>query len=224
MRISLRLLKQKLNLVIVVAAGVAAGGITTAVVMAAEPDTNGQINACYDNTTQVLSANQAGGSCPAGSSALNWQSGNPVVRDHDGQVVGKLVQYNTETSQMQVYNYGLHRLIDINVLNGAYDFGGSDQYPPYFASSDCTVPAYIYDGSGLAAHARLFETGNSSYGVVPDNTDAQSFTFSSLLTYDPGSETTNCIDVGETDGASFFYPLTPVSLPFTTPLALPLSL
>lgn len=223
MKISLRLLKQKLNLIIVVTIGVAAGGITTAAVMAAEPDNNGQINACYDNTTQVLSANQDGSSCPAGSSALNWQqNGGPVVRDSNGHVVGKLTQYDPNNSRLQVYNYSLRRIIDIAIINGDYDFGGSGQYPPFFASSDCTGDPYIFDNYGLAAHTRLFEVGSGSYGIVPDSTAAQTFTYSSVLTYDSGSNAFNCVSLDPTT-ADTFYPVTAVSLPFTTPFAAPLS-
>jgi hypothetical protein len=221
MRISLRLLKQKLNLVIVVAIGVAAGGITTAAVMAAEPDSNGQVNACYDNTTQVLSANESGGSCPGGSTALNWDSGQPVVKDANGQVLGTLLAYNDETNNLQVFNHSLNRQIDLFNASGSLAIAGTDQFLPYFADSFCSGQAYISDPTGMAAHTKLFKTSDSTFGTVPDSTDATSATVNSYMSYDPASDNLYCnnIDGGSTDQ---YYAVTPVSLPFTTPLALPL--
>lgn len=52
------------------------GGATTAVVMAAIPDSNGQINACYKNSTKVLSVTDPTGNCAGNETALSWGQGN----------------------------------------------------------------------------------------------------------------------------------------------------
>jgi hypothetical protein len=60
-----------------------AGGLTTAVVLAAIPDGSGAINACYKNSTQVLRVTDPLGNCTTNETALIWkQNGGPSAFGH----------------------------------------------------------------------------------------------------------------------------------------------
>jgi hypothetical protein len=75
----LNIIKTKLVLVAGVLAGAIVGGAATGIVVAAIPDANGQVNACYDNSTQALSVSDSG-SCPVDTTPLNWsQNGGPAA-------------------------------------------------------------------------------------------------------------------------------------------------
>ncbi len=60
------------------------GGLTTAAVMAAIPDSNGQINACYKNSTKVLAVTDPAGNCGTNETPLSWQqsAGGRVYSGH----------------------------------------------------------------------------------------------------------------------------------------------
>jgi hypothetical protein len=60
------------------------GGLTTAAVMAAIPDSDGQINACYKNSTSVLAVTDPAGNCAANETPLSWQqsAGGRVYSGH----------------------------------------------------------------------------------------------------------------------------------------------
>jgi hypothetical protein len=82
MKKSLAYIKRKLSLLAVVTAATAVGGLSSAAVLAAIPDSNGQVNSCYDNTTMALSVSDDG-TCASGSTALNWkQNTGPIAYAH----------------------------------------------------------------------------------------------------------------------------------------------
>jgi len=58
------------------------GSLTTAMVMAAIPDSNGQINGCYKNSTQALRVTDPAGNCATNETALSWQQSNVKAFAH----------------------------------------------------------------------------------------------------------------------------------------------
>ena len=67
------------------------GGLASATVLAAIPDSNGQINTCYNNNTKVLRVTDPAGNCGAKSTALSWSQNGAVA-------VGNRIQVATGTS------------------------------------------------------------------------------------------------------------------------------
>jgi hypothetical protein len=72
------------------------GGATGAMVMAAIPDSNGQINACYKNSTHVLSVTDPAGNCAGNETPLSWGQGG------SGNIIGNEanLDYGTTTPQV----------------------------------------------------------------------------------------------------------------------------
>lgn len=86
--------------VIVVAAVV--GGATTAVVSAAIPDSNGQVNACYKNSTQVLRVTDPAGNCTSNETALSWSQTGPQGPAGTGGPVAYAHVYTDGSGNMMV--------------------------------------------------------------------------------------------------------------------------
>jgi len=55
-----------------------AGGILSAVVLAAIPDNNNQINACYSNANKTLKVTDPAGNCSGNETALSWSQQGQV--------------------------------------------------------------------------------------------------------------------------------------------------
>lgn len=68
------IIRAKLALFITVIFGAVIGGATTGMVMAAIPDSNGQINACYKNSTQILRVTDPAANCATNETPLSWAS------------------------------------------------------------------------------------------------------------------------------------------------------
>jgi hypothetical protein len=73
------IVKNKISLVGIILISVAVGGATTAGVMAAIPDSSGNINGCYDNSTGALRVinSENSDTCSSGETALNWSQAQP---------------------------------------------------------------------------------------------------------------------------------------------------
>ena len=90
--------KTKLTLLAAVAVAAAVGGTMTGVVMAAIPDTDGRINACYKNSTKVLAVTDPAGNCATNETPINWdQSAN-------GKVYSKALVASLDTSPQQLFS------------------------------------------------------------------------------------------------------------------------
>ena len=64
------------------AVGVVMGSATTSLALAAIPDSNGQINACYNNVNKALSLTDPAGNCSANSTSLSWNQGQTTAYGH----------------------------------------------------------------------------------------------------------------------------------------------
>lgn len=222
----LSFIKQKLTLVILVTASTAVGGFTTAAVLAAIPDSNGQINACYNTVSKALSVTDPAGSCGAATTALSWTqnaAGSPVLKDSANHVLGNLIDISEANPQSaKVYNVTLKRVINISQkpASATQDYVlGTVGYAIY-ATSNCTGQGYFADDIGFTAKTKLLYVNTGSYGIVQDTAQKQNASFSSQLSYDPGSDTFSCLSFAPQSFA--LYPITAVTLPFSTPLTAPL--
>ncbi len=224
------------GLILAVTSAAVIGGATTAIVTAAIPSGNGTISACYDKNKGDLSVidAEAGKTCSNKQNPLSWSTGssgggssNPTVTDANGQVLGTLLVMGVgyPIPQDQVYNATLHRAIPIsedelgNVVVGA-------TARAYFQSSDCTGQAYFNastpESSDLNTLLYHWNSGTGEHqAIVADNANKQTITANSFAQFNESDEVRNyfCFSTNVTDN---FYPLTPVTLPFTTPITTPL--
>lgn len=220
-------IKNKLTFLGAVVLAAIVGGAATAVVMAAIPDSNGQINACYKNSTQALRVTDPAGSCATNETALSWSqngSGATVIHDANGQVLGDILDMGaigSISSSVNVYSHSLNRIISLafNTGVGQYDVGIANA--PVFQSSDCS--GQPYDSNSPSSGAKLYlsrwNNGTSNVYAVDSNTStASTINVNSALNTSDG-ETFSCQAITDTETD---YPFTIVSLPFTTPIASPL--
>jgi hypothetical protein len=98
-----------------------------------------------------------------------------------------------------------------------------------FQNSDCTGQAYtpgvdfipnVGGGYDPGVKTELLATGSSTYGKVGDDAQAQTITVGSELSYDGGT-TGTFICNSFTPYSYNEYLVTPVSLPFSTPIEIP---
>jgi hypothetical protein len=77
----------KLGFLAAIGVASVAGGLMSAAVLAAIPDSNGQINACYNSVTNVLRVTDPAGNCGANSTPLSWdQHGEAKIYENRLQV------------------------------------------------------------------------------------------------------------------------------------------
>jgi hypothetical protein len=81
-------------LVTVMAVGLA--GLATTVAWAAIPDSNGRLNACYNNLTKLLVLTDPAGSCSLGFTAIDWDQRSGV------KMVENRIQTDSGTSGQQI--------------------------------------------------------------------------------------------------------------------------
>jgi len=78
-------LRSRLSTIAVIAIAIAVGSLSGAVVLASIPDNSGKINACYKNSTKVLSVTDQAGNCGSNETPLSWSQ--------NGTSGGSLVAY-----------------------------------------------------------------------------------------------------------------------------------
>lgn len=200
------------------------GGLVSAVVLAAIPDSSGTIHACYKNSTGALKViDSSTNSCAGNETALNWSqngSAGTVLHDANGQVLGDLVDYAFNTQGgLRVYNHTLGRLIGI-----AYDFTVNqyvfgDNFSPTFQSSDCSGQPYFavapYSNPKTAV-VRWSDGTTETHAIVSTSAQVATITDGSDLIFN--GETDTC-QTGS--GSTPAYPLTTVSLPFSSTVVPP---
>jgi len=86
MREFLSYLKGKVVFLCAITIATAIGGAASTLVLAAIPNSNGQINACYKNNTLTLRVTDPAGTCVANEIALSWKQNGM-----SNQLVGNLV-------------------------------------------------------------------------------------------------------------------------------------
>lgn len=218
-----RLLKQRSNFILGLAVALLVGGAASAAVFASIPDSGGTIHGCYKNSTGTLRAIDSTASCASGETALNWSqngTGAQVLKDANGQVLGDLISDNLGNNSLEAYNHTIGRVIlfSYDSSTQAYDRFGI-QLSPNFQSSDCSGQAYVSVDPSSPQKTGTFWWINSSgamvNAIVGNSTSTTSITINSFL---PGDGSA-CQTVSSTSDTDF--PLTSVSLPFTTPVATP---
>jgi len=95
----LNFIKNKLGLLGAITIAALAGGLTSAVVLAAIPDSSSTIHGCYTNSTGTLKVidSENGGVCASGETSLNWnQTGpqGPAGESAGGQITSKNLTLN----------------------------------------------------------------------------------------------------------------------------------
>jgi hypothetical protein len=230
--VKLKTLSKKTAFVLAVAGATVVGGASTVLVRAAIPDTAGVIHGCYrgsgllTNGTLRVVDTDAGKTCNSNETSLNWNqsssggSSAPVVHDANGQALGTLLETSGGTS---VYNATLHRVI--HMIQGGYNnqIEIGDDTSPYFTTTDCTGTPYTdaQPGSKLALFTWR-NGGTPSYAIVADTAQADSTIVQhSVLAVDEYHPEGVCHDDYPVPDSRSSYALTAVSLPFSTPLALP---
>jgi len=131
------------------------GGLTTAIVMAAIPDSNGQINACYKNQTKVLAVTDPAGNCATNETALSW-------RQDGGQTISNRLSIPLGGASNQVVldipNLGQIRVGDCSQTSGSFaeyfnntghDVQSSAASIPPNGTGDPTQPLLGYSNSGI---------------------------------------------------------------------------
>lgn len=107
--------KTKLVFLLAVVLATIVGGATTAFVLAAIPDSKGQINACYKNNTQVLRVTDPAGNCANNETALSWrqQGSNNVLSNR------VFFPYDSGTNQLvlNVPGYGKFEVTNCSSIN-----------------------------------------------------------------------------------------------------------
>lgn len=230
MRNLIKTVSSKGGYLIALALASLAGGLISAIALAAIPDSSGTIHGCYKNSTGMLKViDNSTASCGSGETGLNWsQNGSgTLLKDANGQVLGTLLDYspNAQDSSnhniMDVYNANIQRVISIEYNNnfGRYDFG--EYVAPFFQSSDCTGQSYIADTPFTGIKTSLFwwSDGTSiTPAIVNDNASVVSVTDGSALVTSDGVTYFCRLDTG---GVTNAYPLSSVTIPFTTPISTP---
>ena len=85
--------------------------------MAAIPDSNGQVNACYKSSTQALRVTDPAGSCATNETALSWsQTGPPGPAGTDGLVAYAHVSTDASGNTVIDSQYSQHI---INAYSGS---------------------------------------------------------------------------------------------------------
>lgn len=117
----IRLLSKKAGFILAVAGAAVVGGATTALVTAAIPSsTDGQIHACYRNGANLTNAkgalrvvdSEAGQTCTAQESALDWNQSSVSVRGY------AYVVYDQQTG---MYSVDASRSKNISLVNPAHN-------------------------------------------------------------------------------------------------------
>ncbi len=222
--------KDKLAFFVAIAVAAAIGGATTAIVSASIPDSSGTIHGCYRNAAGLFDSkgtlrtinSDTGETCTAQETAVNWSqnSGSPVIRDVNGQVLGNLLDTagTSINNPWAVYNPTLGRVVKYVHTASGYSIISPLGASVNYTSANCTGQAYTGAGPGIKTD--LIRTDASSYGKVQDNAAPQTQTISSVRIYDFVSDSFSCVDVA--DNSDSVYAITSTSLPFTLPWAEPL--
>jgi hypothetical protein len=223
MKKSLSFIKNKIVLLSTVIVATVVGGATTAVVLAAIPDSDGVIHSCRLNiggTIRIIDS--ASQSCNGLETALNWSQGGggAALHDANGQLLGSAMDApDGGGGPFVVYSSTLNRFITISYSDAGHYAITSPGLALYFQSNDCTGSAYTYNDPHNGMKTSLIRVNTSTYAVVQDNASAQNITVSSIRQYDLSTDSFTCQDID--DAADTFYTLTSASLPFTMPLVGP---
>jgi hypothetical protein len=87
MKSKMSFVRGKLGLMGAMAVASVVGGLTSAAVLAAIPDSNGKINTCYNNLTKTLRVTDPAGNCGANATTLSWdQQGGAKIYENRLQV------------------------------------------------------------------------------------------------------------------------------------------
>ena len=231
MRKAVRFIKTKTGLLAIIVAATAVGGVMSAAVSAAIPDSGGTIHGCYRNSAGLFDSkgtlrvinSDSGETCTGSETRLIWsQGGGNIIHDANGQAVGDFIAYTSQgfTPGIQVYNHTLNRIVPIVMASNQSYVYGSTTVPIVFQSTDCSGTPYTIDNSnGFFVKTMLIKAGDNSYAVVQDSAQPQSLTYNSQLNPNPGTGSFTCNSNGPS--TNDVYSLTSVSLPFTAPLVGP---
>ena len=235
----LSLLTQKGKLILPIGIAALVGGLTSAVVLAAIPDSGGIIHGCYKTSGGQTGAlrvidSDIGATCTTQESALNWSqsgggggSGAPSVYDGNGRLLGTLLATGNATpgdppysgipTGLEFFNTTLHRVVRIN---NDGDTGLTSAFPLYYQSTDCSGQPYEYYSGVEAGFAKTellrWDGPTPFHGIVADSAQTTTITVNSELSggsCQPGDSSTQTV-----------LPVTPVTLPYTNPVATPVKL
>lgn len=219
-----------------------AGGLISAVALAAIPDNSGVIHGCYNNKTGVLSVidTNNGGTCTNKETALSWNqtgpqdpagsSGGVELKDANGQVLGDIVGFSSNYisdsgSKMNVFNPTLNRILPLTYDNASGVVRLGELAAPIFESSSCTGQAYVVAENSLSMpiFTELFRWNDGSiefHALINTSASTATITDNSSLQFN-GTNYFCQTDSGSTYNA---YPFTTVSLPFSSPVTAPFKL
>jgi hypothetical protein len=224
----IKTIKNKVGFIGAVIVAALVGGLTSAVVLAAIPDSGGVIHGCYKNSTGMLKVidTSTTTNCASGETSLNWnQNGSAatVLHDANGQILGELTDMgdlSAGNSTVNIYNRSINRVMPISFNSTTSQFDIGIVNAPVFASSDCTGQPYDQNSFTPTSKLRLSRWNNGSsniYAIVSDNATKSTINVNSVLNTSD-NETFYCQAVSYTDD---IYPFTVVPLPFNTPIATP---
>lgn len=115
------------------------GGATSAVVLAAIPDSNGQINACYKNTSGALQLTDPAGNCGSKFTPISWSQHAPTVLSNrlevatgtSGEEILAVPGFGSLTVGSCDDTYGTATLSFTNNTSNNIDFGYTDDGGTY---------------------------------------------------------------------------------------------
>ncbi len=204
------------------------GGLASAVVLAAIPDTTGTIHGCSNKLTGALKVVDSENSetCDAlQEDTVNWSQGGKTLRDGNGQALGTLLNVGTpsmEGTQTTVFNDSLKRTVLFNFMSGDSEARiGQLNYPSY-TSTDCSGTGYVQNIDLVPLKTVLFRsayTGTPTYFKVADNAVSSSVTIRSHMGSGGYGRPDVCYEDESFEGD--YFTITPVTLPFTVPLSAP---
>lgn len=176
MRRALFIIKARLALVGVIIAATAVGGVTTAIVSAAIPDSGGTIHGCYKNSVGILNPKgslrvvntDSGESCTSQETPLDWSQ--------QGSSAGSGVHYAVDPDEKSLSVAGSQAQNDLADLNGPTvtvnvpSTGGS--LVNLYLSSDVKTPCDISSQIFVVdeANGQMLDQNLSTYSD-PGNSD-----------------------------------------------------
>ncbi|HEX8763307.1 MAG TPA: hypothetical protein VF733_06160 [Candidatus Saccharimonadales bacterium] len=206
------------------------GGLTSAIVLAAVPDAGGTIHGCSNKLSGAVKVvdTENGGACNTLlENSLDWEQGGKTLKDGSAQALGTLLNVNlpNETgTQMTVFNDSLKRTVVLSLGTNDGDVVriGQLNYPSY-SSTDCTGTGYVQSTSITPVKTVLFRSlhiGTPTHFIVADSAQPASVTIRSSMSNGAYGEPDVC-QTYEQSWEGSYYAITPVTLPFTTPLSTP---
>ena len=243
MKKALLSIRNKTGLLTAIVLAALVGGVTSAIVSAAIPDSGGQIHGCYrtgflsNGALRIIDSPSA--SCNFNETPISWSqggggnsSGAPILKDANSQIIGSIVGFSSylpnssyaSDGGIHAYNQTLKRIIPITYSPASNQLKAGQVIVPVFETINCTGQAYIGNDPVVPAKTTLLRWTLGAVDTTATVTDSASVTsiIGRSIVQVSGSNPPACIATGDESVSAGYLPLTPTSLPFTVPIATPL--